>query len=213
MFAVRHGRVEADLMMNSLDSNLFFVRERPGMLRLVNDFDVIDPATGQPVMHCREEPPRGVHRLLRYSALLRRTTPFDIRVQMPEGGQVLRMKRGVPVIASEIQVFDGAGVLIGLFRQKPISMSGAFDVLDAARQPVCRLVGARAGWNFRFMAPGDIEVGRVTKKWGGLGKELFSSASDYVLQIDEVVPADSLIRRLIFASALCVGVVQKIDIP
>ena len=38
------------------------------------------------------------------------------------------------------------------------------------------------GWNFRFTA-GDRELGVVTKKWAGLGKEFFTSADNYMISI------------------------------
>jgi hypothetical protein len=134
-------------------------------------------------------------------------------VRTPDGQPVLTMARGVPVFASTVRVFDRSGTLVGMFRQKPFSVSGAFQVLDAMEHPVCRLVGGLAGWNFRFLGPADVELARVTKKWGGLGKELFTSADDYILQIDDAVPADSVTRHMILASALCVGMIQKIEIP
>ena len=62
--------------------------------------------------------------------------------------------------------------------------------------------------NFRFMA-GEQELGRVTKKWAGLGKELFTSADNYVLQISESVPADHVARQLILASVMCIDMVLK----
>ena len=36
------------------------------------------------------------------------------------------------------------------------------------------------------------------KKWAGMGKELFTSADNYLLEIAEQVPQDSEIRPLIF---------------
>ena len=49
----------------------------------------------------------------------------------------------------------------------------------------------------------------VSKKWNGLGKELFTSADNYVLQISEDVPPDNPIRELIMAAVMCIDMVLK----
>jgi uncharacterized protein YxjI len=70
------------------------------------------------------------------------------------------------------------------------------------------LVGKWTSWDFRFQA-GDRELARVTKKWAGLGKELFTSADNYVLQLSEEVPQDSKLRQLILAAVMCIDMVLK----
>ena len=49
----------------------------------------------------------------------------------------------------------------------------------------------------------------VTKKWAGLGKELFTSADNYVLEIADSVSADDPIRMLILAAVFCIDMVLK----
>ena len=56
---------------------------------------------------------------------------------------------------------------------------------------------------------GDRQLAQVTKKWAGLGKELFTSADNYVLSIDESVPAGSPGRKLIMAAVMCIDMVLK----
>ncbi|MEO2013991.1 MAG: phospholipid scramblase-related protein, partial [Fuerstiella sp.] len=64
------------------------------------------------------------------------------------------------------------------------------------------------GWNFKFMS-GNTELAHVTKKWAGLGKEMFTSADNYVLQISDDVPPDNPIRELIIAAVMCIDMVLK----
>lgn len=53
------------------------------------------------------------------------------------------------------------------------------------------------------------EFATVTKKWNGLGKELFTSADNYILQINPQVPADNPLRMLIMAAVMCIDLVLK----
>jgi uncharacterized protein YxjI len=81
-------------------------------------------------------------------------------------------------------------------------------VLDSGHNPICQLKGKWTGWDFRFMA-GDQELARVSKKWSGISKEMFTSADNYILSISEHVPPNSQIRQLILAAVLCIDMVLK----
>ncbi len=52
-------------------------------------------------------------------------------------------------------------------------------------------------------------MAHVTKKWAGLGKEMFTSADNYVLEISNSVPPDSKLRQLILAAVMCIDMVLK----
>ena len=105
-------------------------------------------------------------------------------------------------------MLDANNQYIGGFKQKLFSIGGAFTVLDANAQPVCELKGKWTGGDFRFLS-GEVELAHVTKKWAGLGKELFTSADNYVLEISQSVPADSVARQLILAAVMCIDMVLK----
>lgn len=81
-------------------------------------------------------------------------------------------------------------------------------MLDQNESVLCSLRGKWTGWEFKFLA-GDTEFARVTKKWAGVGKELFTSADNYVLEISDSVAPDSRLRILILAAVLCIDMVVK----
>ena len=72
----------------------------------------------------------------------------------------------------------------------------------------CTLKGEWTGWDFRF-ARGETELARVTKKWSGIGKELLTTADNYVLDISSSVRNDLSVRALIMAAVLCIDKVLK----
>ena len=198
-------------MIDVFNRNIFLIRENFRLLKAEFDFDICDPETGNVLLKATEDKVRGLIKLFRFSSY-KTTTPFDIKVGTLDGQPALRIAKGIPKVVLRIKVFDSNGELIGVFRQKPFSISGAFDVLDAEDRPVCRLKGGLGGWNFSFMTPDGIELARIVKKWTNLGKELCTSADDYILVIDEAVPRDSMTRQLVVASALCVGLTMKIEV-
>jgi uncharacterized protein YxjI len=194
-------------MNEILARNTYFVKEHVGIFKAANNYDIHDPGTGQIIMECREEHLGFFTKMLRFTDF-KRMTPFDVQIRTPDGRQVVRVKRGASIFLSKVEVLDENNQYIGGFKQKFFSIGGAFTVLDANEQPVCELNGKWTGWDFRFLS-GEVELAHVTKKWAGLGKELFTSADNYVLEISQSVPADSVARQLILAAVMCIDMVLK----
>ena len=194
-------------MHEVLRKNVFLVKEHVGMFRAANNYDIYDPQTGDIIMECREERLGILTKLLRFTDY-KRNTPFDIQVRTPDGKQVLRITRGISLFLSKVNVLDENDQVVGSFKQRLFSVGGAFNVLDAGDNPLCQLNGKWTGWDFKFMA-GETEYAHVTKKWAGIGKELFTSADNYVLEISESVPEDDLVRQLILAAVMCIDMVLK----
>jgi uncharacterized protein YxjI len=71
------------------------------------------------------------------------------------------------------------------------------------------LKGKWTSWDFKFVSADNKEFATVTKKWSGLGKELFTSADNYVLQISSEVPENHPLRQLIMAAVMCIDFVLK----
>ncbi len=194
-------------MHEALKRNIFLVKEHVGMFKAANNYDIHDPQTGDIVMECREERLGIITKLLRFTDY-KRMTPFDIRIRTPAGNQIVRVTRGISLFLSKVKVLDEHDRVVGGFKQKLFSIGGSFNILDANENPICLLKGKWTGWNFKFM-DGETELAHVTKKWSGIGKELFTSADNYVLEISESVPADNAKRQLILAAVMCIDMVLK----
>ena len=190
-----------------LSRNIYLVKEHVGMFKAANNYDIYDPDTGVVIMECREERLSILTKILRFTQY-KRMTPFDIQIRTLEGQQVVRVKKGISLFVSKVQVLGESDRVIGGFNQKFFSIGGAFIVLDSNETPVCQLKGKWTGWDFRFV-DGEIELAHITKKWTGIGKELFTSADNYVLQISDSVPAGNVARQLILAAVMCIDMVLK----
>ena len=98
--------------------------------------------------------------------------------------------------------------VVGGFKQKFFSIGGRFAVLDAQDQPVCTLQGNWTGWDFKFVSGGTV-LAQVTKKWAGLGQELFTSADNYMLTIADSIRPDDPRRLLLLAAVMSIDMVLK----
>jgi len=157
-------------------------------------------------MTCREEDLGMITKLLRFTDY-KRMTPFDLQIRSANGELLLRVKRGISFMFSEVEVFNGEDELIGYFKQK-FSFGGKFEVLNTSEQLLCTLTGNWKSWDFSF-AKDTVEFAKVSKKWAGIGKELFTSADNYILQVSDKIPTDNPIRQLIVAAVFCIDLVLK----
>jgi uncharacterized protein YxjI len=191
-----------------LNLNLFFIKEHVRIFKAANIYDIYNPETEQIVLNCREENLGFFTRLFRFTSY-KRMTPFDIDIRTPEGEKIITVRRGVSFFISNVEVFDNNGMLLGRFRQKFFSIGGKFEVLDASDQPLYMLRGKWTSWEFKFVSADENELASVTKKWSGIGKELFTTADNYILRISQEVPKDSQLRQLILAAVMCIDLVLK----
>ncbi len=194
-------------MNQILNKNLFFVKEHRGIFKAANNYDIFDPNTQQMIMTCREEKLGIFTKIFRFTDY-KRATPFDIEIKTTDGRKVLTVKRGISIFLSNVEVFDENDILVGRFKQKFFTIGGKFDVLDASDNVVCSLKGKWTSWNFDFIRD-EFKLAHVSKKWAGIGREMFTSADNYMLEIDNSVPQNDSVRLLILAAVMCIDMVLK----
>jgi uncharacterized protein YxjI len=188
------------------NQNIFLVKEQIGMFKAANNYDIFNPENNELVLTCREPNLGFFTKLLRFTDY-KRMTPFDIEIRTSSGELTLQIKRGVTIFRSDIDVFDGGGRKIGIFKQKFFSFGGRFEVHDVQDKHLCTLQGKWTGWDFKF-SKDNKELANVSKKWAGLGKEFFTSADNYVINITNVAEDNSL-RPLLVAAVMCIDMVFK----
>jgi uncharacterized protein YxjI len=190
-----------------LRQNLFFIKEHVGMFKAANNFDIYNPDTKEMLMTCREEKLGILTKMLRFTDY-KRLTPFHVEIKTAKGEPVLEVKRGVSLFLSTVEVFDENGHLVGRFKQKLFSVGGKFDVLDTQNNVLCTLKGKWTSWDFKFIQ-GNSELAHVSKKWAGVGRELFTSADNYMLSVNDSVKKEDQVRILILAAVMCIDMVLK----
>jgi uncharacterized protein YxjI len=190
-----------------LERNTFFIKERVGLLKLTDVYDILDPANQQPIGIAREEPP-GWAKYLRI-VVNKVLLPTRVNVYEKEGGKVLLTIRKLGWFRSRLPVTDADGRSLGHFRTKAFSFGGGFWVHGADGERYAEVKGDWKGWNFRFLTVSGEEIGLVTKKWAGIGKELFTSADNYVISIREEAKGPPGTRALLLAAGLSIDIVFK----
>lgn len=194
-------------MERILNKNLFFIKEHVGLFKAANNYDIFDPSTGEMLLLCREENLGFFTKLFRFSDY-KRMTPFNLVIRDDANNTLLTVKRGVTWFRSIVNVYDGNNQLIGTFRQKMLTIGGGFTVFSADGSELCVIKGKWTSWNFKFLKD-NIQFAEVSKKWAGIGKELFTTADNYMLSIADNVPENHPVRPLILAAVMCIDLVLK----
>lgn len=192
-----------------LNLNTYFIREHLGILKWSDTYDLLDPATNLQIGIAKEEI-SGFMKILRL-LINKQMLPTQINVYQTADGENLgamqfSIKRGFTFFRSRVEVLDGQGEPLGYFQSKVFSLGGAFRVFSMDEQEVAMVKGDWKGFNFRFLKE-ENELGTITKQWGGLGKEMFTSADNYVVHLNG--DPSPVMTTLLLAAGLAVDCVYK----
>src|SRR5688572_11998863 len=100
-----------------LDRKMFLVKERVGFLKLVDTFDIHDPATGAKIGIAQEK--IGTLAKLLRLIVSKRMLPTNVEIREHEDGPaLLSIKRGFTLLRSKVRVLNKAGQEIGRFKSK-----------------------------------------------------------------------------------------------
>ena len=191
-------------MAHILDYRRVFVSERVAFVKLTDTYDLMDPETNAVIGIAWENVSGWIKffRLLVNKSLLPTRVDIATAENQPPG---LIIKRNVGFLRKKVTVFDGAGVQLGFFKSKIFSLGGGFLAYSPDGQQFADVKGDWKGWNFKFLDLSGQEMGLVTKKWAGLGKELFTSADNYIVEIKEGTSNNALL----LAAAIAIDTVFK----
>jgi len=191
-----------------LNRKLFFVRERVAVLKLTDTYDILDPETGQQIGIAKEEP-GGLAKALRVVAK-KGKLPTTVNVYEDEKQPPLfSIKRPFTFVRSKLSITDNSGTSIGYMKSKLLTIGGGLHVYDTKDQKVAEVKGDWKGWNFQLVAADGTALGSITKKWGGIGRELFTSADNYMVSVEDSVAHDPKLSTLLLAAALSIDMTYK----
>lgn len=186
----------------------YLVREHVGVLRIKDAYDILDPRDGSLVGEAREIVPGWVV-ALRF-LLNKQMLPTTVEIRDAAAGRVVvRLRRGFTLFRAKVWIEGGDGGRLGWFRSKILSLGGGFLVFDMQGERFAEVKGDWKGWNFRFLGADGAEMGTVSKQWAGLGKELFTSADNYVIAVKDAGPAQAACNTLLLAAGIAIDTIYK----
>ena len=191
-----------------LNENLFLIKQHIGMFKAANNFDIYNPETSEIIINCREDQLGFFTKMFRFSKY-KAFTPFHVEIKSINGDPIFSLKRGASFFGfTPIPILNENNIQIGKLTRK-FRLGGAkIDIVDNSNKVIATLSGNLIGWDFKIKNE-NVELASITKKWSGLGKELFTSADNYILVINENVLKDDPIRPFLLCSVFCIDFLLK----
>ncbi|MBP3956546.1 hypothetical protein J8F10_14800 [Gemmata sp. G18] len=130
-------------------------------------------------------------------------TQIEFR-EKPDDSLVFTVRRR-GLLLKKVEVVDSQGAVIGLYKAKKFSLAGGFHVYDGAGKHVAEIRGKMLKSEYTFFQPdGKTEMGKVSKKWAGAMKEMFTSADTYAVQIAPQFADQPTVKMLILGAAVAI---------
>jgi uncharacterized protein YxjI len=194
-------------MHQALNKNKLFVKEHTGVFKAANSYDIFDLETNEMLMECREPGLGFFTKLFRFTKY-KSMTPFDIIISA-NGAPIVNVKRGVTFIRSVVSVFGETGEQVGTLRKIFKLFKPSFEILSLSGEKLGVLEGNFVGWDFTIKSNDGEVLATVSKKWAGVGKELFTTADNYGIIIADTVKENDPVRVLIFGAVMSIDMVLK----
>ncbi len=186
---------------------VLLVTQKTKLIELTNEYAVLD-GQGQQIGAVVQVGQSSLKKAVRLVSNFDQFLTHRLEVRDARG-PVLVLTRPAKVVRSRLVVQRPDGAPVGEIVQANVFGRIRFDLLANGA-----LVGAMQAenwraWDFAITDAAGVEVARITKKWEGLARTLFTTADRYVVLVHYRLP-DPL-ASLVIASALTVDTALKQD--
>lgn len=184
------------------------VSQKAKLIEITNQYSVFD-ADGNTIGHVNQVGQSKAKKLLRLVSSVDQFLTHHFDITDASGAVVMSITRPAKVFKSTLIVNDSTGAELGRIVQENV-----FGKIHFALEVGGLKIGAikaenwRA-WNFAIENADGGEVARITKKFSGLAREVFTTADSYVVEIHDDLSQP--LHSLVIAAALSIDTALKQD--
>jgi uncharacterized protein YxjI len=184
------------------------VNQKAKIIEINNEYAIFDQH-GTQIGAVRQVGQSAAKKALRLMGSVDQFFTQKLQIVDLQGTVLLALTRPAKVMKSRIVVQDARGTEVGQIVQQ--NMIGKIRFGLEANGHTYGSINAEnwRAWNFRVEDHESNEVARITKTWEGLGKTLFTTADNFVVQIHR--PLEDPLRTLVVASSLAIDTALKQD--
>ena len=188
--------------------SILVVNQKVKLIELNNQYSVFD-SSGKQIASVNQVGQSTAKKLLRLVSSLDQYLTHKLEISDMKGQVLLRLTRPAKVFKSTVIVSDGTDREVGRIVQE--NMIGKINFsLQVGQQQIGAIKGENwRAWDFRIEDASGTEVARITKKFEGIAKTLFTTADNYVLNIHR--PLEQPLISLVVAAALSIDTALKQD--
>jgi len=183
------------------------VSQKTKLIELTNEYAVMD-GEGRQIGAVVQVGQSSLKKAVRFVSNLDQFLTHHLEVR-DSRGPVLVLTRPAKFMKSRVIVQRPDGAPIGEIVQANVFGKIRFDLV--ANGTVVGAIQAEnwRAWDFAVVDAAGVEVARITKKWEGLARTLFTTADRYVVLVHYRLPEP--LASMVIASALTVDTALKQD--
>ena len=129
--------------------------------------------------------------------------PFSLEVRSTDGQLQATISKGWSFMRPEVAITDSKNQRVGSIEKKLSLGRSNFKILDSGGSQIAGIKGSLASWDFEIKDMKGSQLGKISKKWAGLAKEIFTTQDKYNVHIDsKLTQQDNRISILVSAIAI-----------
>jgi uncharacterized protein YxjI len=196
-------------MSDLLSHNKLIVNQKAKLIELTNQYHIRDEQ-GQDIGWVQQENQSKFRKVLRFLTSLDQFLTHHLGIYDASGQKVVALTRPGKIFKSRVVIDEPDGRNVGQIVQKNVFGKIRFDIHGAQGENLGQIRAENwRAWNFAIVDETDREVGRITKKFVGVAKALFTTADNYIVDVDPGLTGDK--RKMVLAAALSVDTALKQD--
>lgn len=196
-------------MSDLLSHDVLVFSQKAKVIEMTDEYRILDDA-GNEIGTIREVGQSTTKKALRLFSGVDQFLTHKLGVFDGDDQLVLMLERPAKLMKSTIKVSDAEGTERGAILQDNVVGPKRFALVDGGGDRIGSIDGENwISWDFAIHDSPGAEVGRITKEWAGILKEGYTTADDYLLQIEAEVSPD--LRLLMFASGAGIDLALKQD--
>lgn len=196
-------------MSDLLSTNLLVVNQKAKLIEMTNQYAIRD-GDGNEIGRIEQEGQSKLKKALRLVGNIDNLLTHTLGVYDGGGNRILQLTRPRKVFKSRLELEDAGGRKVGEIVQKNVFGKINFDFVDASGRTIGQIKAENwRAWNFAMVDESGREIGRITKKFVGALKGMFTTADNYVVEIDPGVSGD--LRLFALGAAAGVDTALKQD--
>jgi len=196
-------------MTTLLDRNVLVVRQRAKLIEMNNEYAILDEQGAQ-IGKVRQEGQSKLKKVVRLVADVDQFLTHRLALYDADGSKVLELVRPAKIFKSTLQVNDGTGAPRGRIVQQNIVGKKRFALEDQSGRTIGSIDAENwRSWDFAVHDEQGLEVARISKKWSGALREIFTTADHYMVQVTGA-PSKEL-RLLLVGAAAAIDTALKQD--
>ncbi|HZB21044.1 MAG TPA: phospholipid scramblase-related protein [Blastococcus sp.] len=186
---------------------VLLVSQKTKLIELTNEYAVLD-GEGRQIGAVVQVGQSGLKKAVRFVSNLDQFLTHTLEVR-DSRGPVLVLTRPAKLVKSRVVVQRPDGAPLGEIVQANVFGRIRFDLV--ANGTVVGAIQAEnwRAWDFAITDAAGVEVARITKKWEGLARTLFTTADRYVVLVHYRLPEP--LASMVIAAALTVDTALKQD--